>query len=142
MAADPELAAALNGGELPPANEAFEAATDQMTKALGQWERKALKRFKEGRAAACAFESRDIPDSIKTAVLGALEGAQTQDAVRQAFKAIRIIPRGIDEPVAALPETVTVDDSDIGRAVDLWESVMADTEFAGILNAKALGGDA
>lgn len=142
VAADPELAAALNGGELPPANEAFEAATDQMTKALGQWERKALKRFKEGRAAACAFESRDIPDSIKTAVLGALEGAQTQDAVRQAFKAIRIIPRGIDEPVAALPETVTVDDSDIGRAVDLWESVMADTEFAGILNAKALGGDA
>ena len=142
VAADPELAAALNGGELPPANEAFEAATDQMTKALGQWERKALKRFKEGRAAACAFESRDIPDSIKTAVLGALEGAQTQDAVRQAFKAIRIIPRGVDEPVAALPETVTVDDSDIGRAVDLWESVMADTEFAGILNAKALGGDA
>lgn len=141
VAADPELAAALNGGELPEASEEFEAATEQMTKALGAWERKALKRFKERGKATCSFESVDIPDSVKSAILDALEGAQSQEQVRAAFKAIRIIPRGVDEPVAALPETVTVDDSDIGRAVDLWESIMGDTEFAGLLNAKAIGGN-
>lgn len=139
VAADPELAAALNGGELPPASEEFEAATEQMTKALGQWERKALKRIKEGRGAACSFESTSIPQSVKAAVLESLESAQTADAVRDAFKAIRIIPRGVDEPVAALPETVTVDDSDIGHAVDFWADVMKDTEFAGILSAKPIG---
>lgn len=142
VAADPELAAALNGGELPPASEEFEAATEQMAKALGLWERKALRRLKTGGKAACSFESADIPESIKTAVLESLESAQTADAVRDAFKAIRIIPRGVDEPVAALPDVVTVDDSDIGRAVDFWADVMKDTEFAGILNAKAIGGDA
>lgn len=142
VAADPELAAALNGGDLPPADEAYEAATEQMTKALGQWERKALKRVKEGRGAACSFESADIPESVKAAVLESLGSAQTQDAVRAAFKAIRIIPRGVDEPVAALPDVVTVDDSDIGRAVDLWAEVMGDTEFGDILNAKTIGGDA
>lgn len=139
VAADPELAAALSGGELPPADEAYEAATEQMTKALGLWEKKALKRLKDGRKPACAFESAEISDNVKADVLAALESAETMDAVRAAFKAIRIIPRGVDEPVAALPDVVTVDDSDIGRAVDLWAEVMGDTDFGGILNAKAIG---
>lgn len=142
VAVDPELAAALSGGELPPANEDYEAATEQMTKAISLWEKKALKRLKDGRKPACAFESAAINDSVKADILAALEDAETMDAVRAAFKAIRIIPRGVDEPVAALPDTVTVDDSDIGRAVDLWAEVMGDTEFGGILNAKAIGGDA
>lgn len=142
VAADPELAAALNGGELPPASEEFEAATEQMAKALGLWEKKALRRLKTGGKAACQFESTDIPQSVKTAVLESLESAQTPDAVRDAFKAIRIIPRGVDEPVAALPDVVTVEDSDIGRAVDLWAEVMGDTDFGGILSAKAIGGEA
>lgn len=139
VATDPELAAALNGGELPPASEEFEAATEQMTKALGLWERKALRRIKSHGKAACGFEDPSLPKHVKTSVLASLESAQTADAVRDAFKAIRIIPRGVDEPVAPLPDTVTVDDSDIGRAVDFWAEIMKDTDYAGILNAKAIG---
>jgi hypothetical protein len=142
VAADSELATALSGGDLPPADEAYEAATEQMTKALGLWEKKALKRLKDGRKPACAFESAALSDNVKADVLAALEGAETMDAVRDAFKSIRIIPRGVDEPVAPLPDVVTVDDSDIGRAVGLWSEVMGDTEFAGLLDAKSIGGDA
>lgn len=146
VAADPELAAALNGGALPPASEEFEAATEQMTKALGLWERKALKRLKDGRKALCPFEDASIPHGVDVLVMAGLDRAFTPEAVRDTFsdalKAIRIIPRGVDEPVAMLPDTVTVDDSDIGRAVDFWADVMKDTEYAGILNAKAIGGDA
>lgn len=108
VAADPELAAALNGGELPPASEEFDAATEQMTKALSLWERKALKRLKEGRKAAVGFEDPSLSTSMKLDILGALEEAETVEAVKAAFKAVRIIPCGVDEPVASPSNMVTV----------------------------------
>lgn len=52
---------------------------------LLRWQRKALKRFKAGKGAACEFESASIGDSLKGAIAGALETAEDETAVRAAF---------------------------------------------------------
>jgi len=53
---------------------------------LDRWERKALRRFEEGKPhRALEFESVAIPDTLAEAIRGALETAQTAADVRAAF---------------------------------------------------------
>jgi len=61
---------------------------DEADKALDlqRWERKAIKRIDEGHPEkAVEFESAHIPATLKAAITGALEDAQTVDDVRRAF---------------------------------------------------------
>lgn len=52
---------------------------------LRRWERKALKRVKAGRPAACSFDSQVIPAGLSGAVEGSLAGVTSADAVRMIF---------------------------------------------------------
>jgi hypothetical protein len=53
---------------------------------LDRWERKALRRFEEGKPhRALEFESAAIPETLAEAIRGALETAQTAADVRAAF---------------------------------------------------------
>jgi len=54
---------------------------------LKRWQAKSLKALKEGRKAAVPFRSDSIPDHLVKAVRGALNGAETPEQVRAAFKA-------------------------------------------------------
>ena len=74
-------AASLPGG----ANGASNGAASPLQEDLAKWERKALKRVKAGRPAACAFESQYIPDEVAARIAEGLAGAETVEAVRAAF---------------------------------------------------------
>lgn len=52
---------------------------------LDKWQRKALKRVKEGRGAACEFESDAIRPALRASIAGALEQAHDANAVRAVF---------------------------------------------------------
>lgn len=52
---------------------------------LDKWQRKAMKRVKEGRGAACEFESEQIPRTLRASIAGALEHANDANAVRAVF---------------------------------------------------------
>ncbi len=52
---------------------------------LDKWQHKAMKRVKEGRGAACEFESEQIPRTLRASIAGALEQAGDVDAVRAVF---------------------------------------------------------
>ena len=63
---------------------------DPATQELGRWERKALKRFDEGKPEkALEFESEYIPAYVKAWLLGALEQAESCDDVKAAFASAR-----------------------------------------------------
>ena len=53
---------------------------------LGKWERKAIKRVKNGQGAACTFESEELPETLTAAISGALEAAQTVADVQAVFR--------------------------------------------------------
>ena len=52
---------------------------------LDKWRTKALKRVKAGRDAACPFDSKHIAPVTKAAIMGALEGATTEEQVKAIF---------------------------------------------------------
>lgn len=52
---------------------------------LDKWQRKALKRVKDGKRAACEFESEQIPRPLRASIAGALEHAGDVDTVRAVF---------------------------------------------------------
>ncbi len=54
---------------------------------LDKWQRKALKRLKNGQQAACEFDSEVLPANLSAAISGALETAITAADVRSTFKA-------------------------------------------------------
>ena len=57
-----------------------------VTKALKQWQTKALNRWNEGHLSkALAFDSEDIPKTLKNAIVGGLEACKSKDAIRTVF---------------------------------------------------------
>ena len=60
----------------------------EMKADLERWERKALKRLKGDKPAACEFESEHIGDSLSAAIAGALESAETADEVKHLFASV------------------------------------------------------
>jgi hypothetical protein len=68
------------GGNQQPPNEEEEAE-----EAIAKWRKKCLRRLREGKSPAVAFESQAIPGSISLAILGALETATSPADVNRAF---------------------------------------------------------
>lgn len=56
---------------------------------LERWERKALRRFKEGKGAAVRFDSEAIPESMAQELMAALTAAATVEDIRSAFSAVK-----------------------------------------------------
>ena len=72
--------------EQPPTEDISAEMPQDATKAdLLKWQTKAIKRLKSGRGAACEFESEAIADSLRGAIAGALETAETPEAVKSIF---------------------------------------------------------
>lgn len=67
----------------------FEERTLALIGALKMWERKVLKRLKEGKKAGCGFESEAIPDSLRGPIEGALEEITSSEEVKRIFTAAR-----------------------------------------------------
>lgn len=61
--------------------------TDAADADIERWQRKALKRVKSGKAAACDFESAHIPPRDREAIRAALSTCKTADDVRRVFGA-------------------------------------------------------
>jgi HK97 family phage portal protein len=70
---------------LPAAAQDAGPAADSLPQALRMWERKAVRRVKDGKAAACEFEHASIPASLAAAVGGALAATEDVAGVRRAF---------------------------------------------------------
>jgi len=73
--------------EAESGNKPAGGESDEMEKDLRRWRDKSLKRVKEGKAAAVAFESRAIPAALMGAIEGALEEAKNAEQVRRVFGA-------------------------------------------------------
>ncbi|MCZ2459161.1 MAG: phage portal protein [Chitinophagales bacterium] len=58
---------------------------DPMQEDLKRWQRKATKRLKDGKGADCDFESEHIPESMKGAIMGALESVQSVKDISDIF---------------------------------------------------------
>jgi HK97 family phage portal protein len=52
---------------------------------MRRWERKALRRIKDGKPAVCEFESEVIPDSLAAVISEGLSAASTPDEVKAVF---------------------------------------------------------
>jgi hypothetical protein len=63
---------------------------DPMQEDLKRWQRKATKRLKDGKGAVCEFESEHIPESIKGAILGALEAVQSVRDIADIFSNVLV----------------------------------------------------
>ena len=61
----------------------------QLTEELKRWERKVLKRVKEGKRATVGFVCEAIPASLAGAIEGALEAAETAEDVKRVFDGAR-----------------------------------------------------
>ena len=61
------------------------AEDTEIIEEVRRWERKALKRVKSGRPAACSFDSQVIPFGLSGAIEGSLAGAGSAEAVRAIF---------------------------------------------------------
>lgn len=72
-------------GELPPPETAM-AEADMVAQDLAKWERKALKRFKAGKNAACDFASDVLDDDLVLDLQHALQHANSEAAIVSAFK--------------------------------------------------------
>lgn len=55
---------------------------------LEKWQAKALKRFKSGRSAACAFSSEYIEPLLIASITGALEAAESENDIKSAFDSV------------------------------------------------------
>lgn len=77
-----------NDDKTPPPSNVIEETdpTKQKATDLDKWQRKALKRLKNGLPAVCDFDSDVLPPNLQAAILGALETAKTVADVRAAFK--------------------------------------------------------
>ena len=60
-----------------------------VARALGQWERKSLKRLERGQSASCAFESEILSDEWCTAIAARLAGVFDKSGVREVFARTR-----------------------------------------------------
>jgi hypothetical protein len=68
-----------------PAPAPQQAVGDAQRDELRAWERFVIKRVKAGRKPARAFETEHVPTALKAAIEGALDAAETPDAVRHVF---------------------------------------------------------
>ena len=80
------------------------------------------------------------PASAPQIVQGSTDGMQlnTTPVVTRATR-VKLIPDGADDPLLPVPETVTISDNDIERALDDWDRLLPD--YAGLLDAVVIGGD-
>lgn len=83
-----------------------EAISPELQADLDKWKRKALRRLKEGKSAACEFDSMWLFDAQMNAIKERLSIATTPDAVKAAF---------VDVPHSSIPGTIelTADNTDI-----------------------------
>jgi len=85
---------APEGGKTEPGGAAAQeerpsgARSDRLAAALGLWERKALRRLKDGRPAACRFESEELPAEIVRTVSCELASCVSAEDVRRVFMAV------------------------------------------------------
>jgi len=71
-------------------DEKQDGKDDPMQEDLKRWQRKATKRLKDGKGAVCEFESEHIPESIKGAILGALEAVQSVRDIADIFSNVLV----------------------------------------------------
>lgn len=111
--------------------------------ALGQWERKALSRYKEGAPSrALIFASDAIPKPTHDMIVHCLELAVTLGDVHEVFKAAAgkndsktvLVPEGREEPLPPVPDEVIISEADIDRAIKSWDRLMP--EFSNLLEAE------
>lgn len=73
----------FGGGAAPPEEEPFEIA--EFKADLRRWRALALRRHREGKSLDYDFESDYIPPEVKAGILGALQNATDEEAIRNAF---------------------------------------------------------
>jgi len=66
-------------------NEQEEEPPDKVSIDLDKWRRKALKRFRNDKAASCPFQSEHIPPALSGAILGMLDDAKTEEDIEFIF---------------------------------------------------------
>jgi HK97 family phage portal protein len=81
------FAGAQNQPPQPPQEQPDEDDGD-MEREMRRWLRKALKRVKDGKPAACEFTSEIIPAGIAGAVRGSLDACATADDVKAVFDGV------------------------------------------------------
>lgn len=104
---------------------------------MGRWERKALKRIKDGKSASCEFASAAIPEHVAAAVRSMLRRASSADSVREIFKTVAYYERALRRAVldfyrgdidagAFIDELVRLVDAQFRRA---WNEGARDAGF-------------
>lgn len=93
---------------------------------------------------ASAPEPRTVAVAAPEPVEGDNDGGEalnqgSDDRALRIHKRVKIIPDGADEPLTPVPETVTITDTDIERALAEWDALMP--EYIGLLNATVVNGD-
>ena len=66
----------------------LEQGSDARPRALRQWEKKSLRRIKDGHNAVCGFDSNHIGESEQRVILNRLEACSTAEAVRALFREV------------------------------------------------------
>lgn len=74
----------------PEPQEAEGDKPDAVKADLDRWERKALKRLKATKSAACEFDSEHLDAARIGAVFGALQTAESADDVRRVFRDVKV----------------------------------------------------
>lgn len=126
----PQKPAFGNNGNKPEQQEVERAKAD-----LRRWQRVARKCVAEGKPVR-AFDSDAIPGDIMQQVRALLDGATTEEEVKAAFGSVkmqsaRFIPKGADDPLLPVPETLELSAQDIDDALDYWDKLMP--EYRGML---------
>lgn len=94
---------------------------DQAEQELRRWERKALKRVKDGKPATCAFDSTLIPPSITGEVQKALADCKVSEDVRSVFTKFCGVAKTVNYYRFALQRAIRdlYQTGDIGRFIDV-----------------------
>lgn len=67
------------------ATETQEPAPNPLDEELGKWQKKALKRVKDGKSADCSFESDIIPEEMQAEIHAALKLCHDEEEVKSVF---------------------------------------------------------
>jgi len=140
----PEMGPSPGGGPTPDQLAAQEAQREAALAELRRWRKVARREVRAGRdPAEREFKSAILPPAVVATVENALAGAATVEDVDRAFRAvedaIRVVPKGADQPLPPVPARVEISEEDVIRAIRLWDELMP--EYAGMLEAERVDPD-
>ena len=107
---------------------------------LDKWQRKAIKRLKDGRSALCEFDSEHIPVPERARIMRGLLAAVNVDEVRAVFKGDETLPivSNPAESVVLPPPEIT--EEDVEAALEDWRKRHGDDRWRDVLDAEVISG--